>query len=732
MSKVWKVASRWSDTGTAESSVLDIFRTHNIVFVGRSQETFKLIEIGDLVAISDGKNVVAMGKAMTLPVPITQMSINLTEEEKRRFHLEDWVWCCHISFVDLPPDEYVSYRIGTCHQVHERQQQFIDLYEKYHQKCFVQNQFSISSRCCTLLATHDSQALFDKGLTFRIPIYQRPYSWQKEQISKLMSDLLDGFNGENGKYPKEPAFIGTIQLSEKKKSDDVNGKYFFEVVDGQQRLSTLILLLKLLKEKCDADHAIFNIDLNNILETKVNNGLQNDYLRQAVISNVLEGGGNSLNPYLRGLQLIIDEFKIYDSEENENVFVYEEFANYVLNQIYFVVIETRAGLSKTLQIFDSINRAGMDLNGGDVFKVRYYEYLRQYGADESIFNQISDLYQSIDLKNKDYGAKITSIESILSYYQHILIARHKLPSVLHGLSSTTFFERFFDVVLQVNTWPDFSYEKMKDVRIDINELESLIKIRFDDHEDWQRLSEKSKCDFYFIWWSRYPGYSYMAILFRFAYKNVKSDDLGKFVKSLSKLFIIWSVCQKKAVNEIHRFMQNIQSKIFDVENAKSYSDIIDEIQEKISECQGLKWHLENEEFAFNAKAKNLVCRLSAMLEDVNQNLSTRLFESTEIDIEHIEPANNQDGSKREDIWAIWKKDLHGLGNLIILDRKINRSIGNNAHSDKMKSYMSSSFKIVRDFSQNNLTWNYESCLNRKAKEVEKIYNYLMNIDYNPE
>jgi hypothetical protein len=58
---VWKVASRWSEDGNADSSILQLFRRHNIVFVGTHQERFRNIKKGDLIAVSDGKKVVALG-----------------------------------------------------------------------------------------------------------------------------------------------------------------------------------------------------------------------------------------------------------------------------------------------------------------------------------------------------------------------------------------------------------------------------------------------------------------------------------------------------------------------------------------------------------------------------------------------------------------------------------------------------------------------------------------------
>ena len=75
MNRVWKVASRWSETGTADSSILDIFRRHNVVFVGKFQDRFQQIAVGDLIVISDAKRVVAMGLATTPPRPVTELGL---------------------------------------------------------------------------------------------------------------------------------------------------------------------------------------------------------------------------------------------------------------------------------------------------------------------------------------------------------------------------------------------------------------------------------------------------------------------------------------------------------------------------------------------------------------------------------------------------------------------------------------------------------------------------------
>ena len=79
---------------------------------------------------------------------------------------------------------------------------------------------------------------------FHIPDYQRPYAWTREQASELFDDI-SGFmdaEGVNEKY-----FLGSIVLV--KKDDDPKA----DVVDGQQRLTTLTLLLAAIANKLASD-----------------------------------------------------------------------------------------------------------------------------------------------------------------------------------------------------------------------------------------------------------------------------------------------------------------------------------------------------------------------------------------------------------------------------------------------------------------------------------------------
>lgn len=78
-----------------------------------------------------------------------------------------------------------------------------------------------------------------KGLYHQIPIYQRPYQWTEENCEKLLDDLF--FNYEDDR--ESDYFCGSLVLIAI--SEDSKAKTY-DVVDGQQRLSTFILLAKVL------------------------------------------------------------------------------------------------------------------------------------------------------------------------------------------------------------------------------------------------------------------------------------------------------------------------------------------------------------------------------------------------------------------------------------------------------------------------------------------------------
>jgi len=743
MRRVWKVASRWSETGHAESSILDVFRRHNVVFVGKFQDRFSQISEGDLITISDAKKVVAMGLAMSLPQPITELGIGFTEDDLKRFDFDEEVLGCRVSFTDLSEAEQPDYRVSTFHSVNERADEFRQIYLGLHQRFQEQQQFEIKARSCTLARNPASPAevLWQDGIVFRVPIYQRPYSWKEPEIRRFVSDLLSSFRGTNGRPVQEPMFIGTMQLSEKKPFDEATRSWMQEVIDGQQRLTTLMLILKLLQDRNPADPVWTGLNIKTRLETRVSSGEQQKYLSEALTVDTRNAFDAGQNPYLEAIPIIQSLLDEVAEAEDESVDSSEQitgpldangFVSYLISRVYFVVIETRATLSKTLQIFDAINSSGMDLNGGDLFKVKYYDYLkRKNQVAETEFERISALYRAIDENNRQAGREVCTIEDILSLSQHLLVTRHQMAKVLHDYSAAVFFERFFDTVLRVNAWPNYSLKECQKIEVPLEELNRLIQVRFDWENQIKTLGVEARCMLEFIWWSRYRRYSYLVILFRDRF-SPDQELTERFIIQLSKLFILFSIVFWKTVNEVHGIMHNVQEKMFGPSPSASAEEVIAFLRDATTSSEDrIRHSLMEYELAHNPTAKGVACRLSALLHELEASDRTAeevrevIFETT-IDIEHIESFNHKSETERGKIQAEWGPELNRIGNLIVLDSSLNRSISNEDYKTvKRPRYAEQKiFRIVSLQAEQFPDWNLDACAKRKHSEVKKLVDYL--------
>jgi hypothetical protein len=522
-------------------------------------------------------------------------------------------------------------------------------------------------------------------------------------------------------------FIGTMQLSTKNSNNEQ------DIIDGQQRLTTFLIFIKVLKIKFPSCEELSKISLS-WLSTRVNNGKQQLYL-QEVITSDLTINNETLNPYLKNAYLINEliEEQTKDEEGKPLPFDIDKFVRHLLSNVYFVVIETRAGISKTLQIFNAINTTGLDLNGGDIFKIRMYEYLRdKKGKDERAFDEISRLYYLIDEHNAKLKYIATDIRGILGIYQNILIAKYNLPVTLYSYGTDTFFERLFDTIFNINQWEHFK-NNVTNIDLSIEDIERIIQVRYEWENNWYKTAE-DLCCYKLIEHSRYGRFADLLpviLLFR----NIQYDRYN-FVRLLSKVYFIYSVRFQKSIYEINNWTYELIKEII---NGDSYESIISKIKGKISDSNTHNKGYYNlnlfisENLTDNATRKNLICRLSAMLEEDYkttdkseiEKIKNVLFE-TPIDIEHIQSYHDSNGDKREDIWIEWQESINSIGNLMVLEQEINRSIRNNPYEIKISRYPESNFSIVKKQLIEYSTWDLEKCMLRKQKETEKILNYIFN------
>ena len=752
MNKVWKIGSRWSDNGSWSSRIISVFRRSNVVFLGSEDvERFnREVKTDDYFAIADGYTIPAVAKAVSDPMPLNDMiKNNLIKVRKGDpFDLtEDYSWCygVKVKIVDLPDNLQLNYKKrGTFFRANSIADQVIKLYEDN-----LSNQFDIKAQTYRIktsvpeISNDHKSSIIDGHTIYNIPVYQREYSWGVEQVSRFVSDIFKGFWGSNDikAIVLEPMFIGTMQLSYKKRISE--NEFEQDVIDGQQRLSTILCILKYLKLEYPQIEILQQINLDWI-ETRVNNGKEETSLEQMLLIDDLNNIQNHenfvSNNYLRNLQIIKETFLENTKDEDGNTISLfsdniQKFVDYFLNSIYFVVVETLAGLSKTIQIFNTINTAGLDLNGNDLFKVRMYEYLHDYkNQGEEAFNEIGNIYKSIkDLNSewrKNHDWNVVSVEQVRTIYKYYLISKNQLPVVLYGKATDTFFEELFDTLLNVQTHKDFTALKNKRIELCLNDLKRIVKVAYLWNSSEFNLNEEY-ISYTLIDYSRYSRYLNIAYLILLTNENLSDSErlthVYLILKPLSKLFFCYSIKFAKAVNYIHSFMYGIYRDVYDVN--LSLEEIVSKIQDQIKSINNDSFRNDciGGAIADNRVWKNLICLLSDYFDELDNNTPLDKLKNLlngGFDIEHIH-ANEKEG---QDIDYSLQ---NSIGNLMLLEYDINRSIGCLPFNDKVNRtdgklcYKDSNYATVKKIMKYD-KWSLEEVSTRRKEEIRKIATFLFN------
>lgn len=552
-----------------------------------------------------------------------------------------------------------------------------------------------------------------------VPIFQRPYSWGEKEIERFINDIFTGFWGSDRSSCPEPLFAGTIQLFNSN-----------EIIDGQQRLSTLLLLQKVLNLKFFSN---VKSKGKKFIKTKVNSGTQENFLTnfsniksykclESEIENLRNTSDDdkSYNVYIRNAGYV-DSTINTNTEEYGEEFDSSEFWEYIQNQILFVVIETKASLSKSLQIFKTINTSGMDLNTADLFKIKIYYYLKP----KNEFEEISDIYKKADDNE-------VSMDSVLDIYQTYLIAKYNLPNALYDLSKEKFFERLFDTLDGTNnSWENFG-NMPTDFELNLDDLQKIIDILvFWKEADYRSIDEMLAVNLF--WWERYTRHDKIVhlLFFRF-WESKKPNNIHKDITPIliviTKLFFIYSMNYDKVVYEIHSFVYALYRDIFS--ESITTADILEKINQKIKDFSN-----NNEKFDsfiseklkgqiyYSATKRNLMGLLAAYFEERKnkkltvQQLEEKLF-NQKFDIEHIHATADNTTEVSEEL-------QNCIGNLMLLERKINRSIGKKTFTEKKKQYRNSSYKFARKLAgMTQYKWAQKDIENRRDNIVDQTKKFL--------
>lgn len=191
--------------------------------------------------------------------------------------------------------------------------------------------------------------IFDTGVTIEVPFFQRAYVWTVDEWKKFLSDMDDLCQN------KRPYFLGAIIL--KKLTNDGHRK---SIVDGQQRLTTLLILLKILSLKDEETKYEFNFCFGKKDGDKKNPKLVHSYYDKEAFDTIFHL--DSIVD-LDGDNRIIEAYEYLKNHISSFTLDYET----IITNILFVVIDIEENEDEQ-QIFETINSVGRKLTTGELLK----------------------------------------------------------------------------------------------------------------------------------------------------------------------------------------------------------------------------------------------------------------------------------------------------------------------------------------------------------------------------
>lgn len=532
-----------------------------------------------------------------------------------------------------------------------------------------------------------------KNKKFIIPEYQRPYAWSDEQIQVLFDDLVEyTINDSESTY-----FLGTIVAYE---NDDQEQ----EIIDGQQRITTLFLLLRAVYSKLEyslekeaiylrsqiepaiweQDDLTGEVNLDKILITsKVMGDDGNQEFAKILVSGKADPKSNSnySRNYIQ-LQNLIDDYAT-----NEPLSFYR-FVSNILNRAILLPIMADSQ-DTALTIFSTLNDRGLALSDADIFKAKIYNRLDPQGKKDFI-----EKWQQLDEEAKNANE---SIQKLFYYYMFYLRAlendRNTTTPGIRKFYSKNNFERLYgnDIMEQLNL--------ILNLWIVINNRSSLQDESWSENGEIQQVLDAL---------TSYPNefWKYPVVIYYMKYHSEPNFE-NEFLAFLRRLLAVLAAqyIVTPTVNAVKRGILNLNAEIINSPTPKFSFNTIDEkvLKDKIKNAH-----------------RNTVRMILKMIAYQHQ---TELLPK-KWEIEHIFPQKWQPNyfplTPDDEV----KEIVEHIGNKIPFEKKLNIIASNNYFTKKQESYQKSNVKILLNLSKEHDDWGLDEIRERDIRISDKLVDLL--------
>jgi hypothetical protein len=539
---------------------------------------------------------------------------------------------------------------------------------------------------------HAIKEVFSKDFMFTIPRYQRPYAWQIEQSQTLLEDLISALGDlDDDSDDIDDYFLGSIVVVKEEHSPEA------EIVDGQQRLTTLTILLAVIrsfftdsKTRDEITPFIFQVGSRVVnlpdhfrLTLREKDAIFfREYIQQDIslehIQNLDEEQveSDSQRNIVRNARNYLEMLSKYSQKH-----IYT-LVTYLLNNCFLIVVSTPS-VDSAYRIFSILNDRGLDLSHSDILKAELIgqiadelqdAYAREWEDAEVLIGRdhFKDLFAHIRMIHLQAKVKATILKEIR---QQVLPPYRPDEFIDKVVVPCT---KAYDVIRTR------SYQSVTNAE-DVNKI--LFWLGYIDNFDWIP-----------------PAIAYYNRYYRDAHKLLRFlFDLERLAASM----MIRRLNINQRLERYGRLLKEIEQEGNLYADDSSLQLSLDDKSATMNMLDGKIYH--------SGARVYILRRLDGELSETKTTPELPIYT-----IEHVMPQNPKEGSQ----WNNWYPDeeqrqelVDKLGNLALLSRRKNSQASNYEFEHKKYQYFNSPttpFALTVQII-NEPTWTPE-VLERKQKE----------------
>jgi protein of hypothetical function DUF262 len=548
---------------------------------------------------------------------------------------------------------------------------------------------------------------FLKGgdLVFIIPPFQRNYEWGKTQCEELFDDIKSISDDRKKRH-----YLGNVVYYGKKRSR-TNG-YEYILVDGQQRITTILILLCALRD-CDVNKEIQSDIFVDYLENKIQKNefktklKQTEYDQDDFSALVLQSDSiNEENNVYKNFEYFKERIK--ETVKESNISMVDLFDSLDRLNLVEIDLEIEDDLEAVQKIFEKINSTGKPLTTGDLIR-NFLLLSKDLTEQEDLYkNYWLKIENNILSKNVSVFAKDYLVMKIFEDVKDSEVYK-KFKQVFGEDSNTkekilkdmTKYSEYYSWILEPNTLLSTQNRKKEVIKKLIEEVNyigaidfrALLMLLLEKMYDEKNIIELEKI---------------LKLLrdFLLRYRIVKVSRGGGGLTG-----VVTDLIKKISTNEIECNYENIYFELSNNKNSSGKFPRDDEFKQALQESV-------DETYA----------KLVLSIIEENEKPNDIPIDVSKITIEHIMPKKLDSYWKKDlgnDAVSIHEKFLKSIGNQVPLSKKWNSSLSNKVFIEKRKKYIEQQFSITREIADFE-KWDEEELIKRNMDISERACNYIIS------